>query len=137
MSAPPPPSAPTSANAEAVSAVSGALLSVTLPSIRALSSTLVELQESQQVLVSTVAAKRSELLDSSSDWRDARAALERLPEYSARVASIMKTQAATAALLARTEQSSIALRTKLEERDKERAAKKSADAAGFAAVASK
>lgn len=98
---------------------------------------LVELQESQQVLVGTVAAKRAELLESSSEWRAAKAALDRIPEYQAKVARIAKTMAATHALTAKVEKGSLALRTRVEARDRETAERQSADASAFAAVASR
>jgi hypothetical protein len=113
------------------------LLSLILPPLSSLSTTLVELQESQQVLVSTVASKRADLVESSPEWREAQAVLQRIPEYQAKVARIVKQKAATLALAARVERGSAALRAKMEERESARVEQRGADAAGFAAVAEK
>lgn len=115
--------------------LSSALLRVLTPSLQTLSTTLVELQESQQVLVSTITAKREELLESSPEWRTAQAVLERIPEYQAKLVRIQKAKAAIFALGAKVERGSAILRGKMEEREKERTDRRGADAAGFAAVA--
>ena len=127
-----PPSAPLSPEAAALSA---ALLSPLLPALRQGTQTLVELQESQHVLAATVAAKRAELLESSVEWQQARAALDRLPEYLDKVARIRRQQALTAALADKLDKGAAALAARVEERERERAEKRGADAAGFAAVA--
>ena len=115
--------------------LSTALLHVLTPSLQMLSTTLVELQESQLVLVATISAKRLELLESSPEWRDAQAVLERIPEYQAKLVRIGKAKAATLALAAKVERGGALLRGRVEERDQERADRRGADAAGFAAVA--
>ena len=115
--------------------LSSALLRVLTPSLQTLSTTLVELQESQQVLVSTITAKREELLESSPEWRKAQAVLERIPEYQAKLIRIQKAKAAIFALGVKVERGSAVLRGKMEEREKERTDRRGADAAGFAAVA--
>ena len=115
--------------------LSAALSGLLLPPLSSLSATLVELQESQQVLVATISSKRSELLESSPEFREAQAVLARVPEYHAKLARVAKQQAAVLALAARVERGSAALRAKLEERDKDRAERRGADSAGFAAVA--
>jgi len=132
MSAPSPPPA-TGPEAQ----LAGALLSVAQPPLKQLSDTLVELQEAQQVLVSTIAAKRAELLEASPEWREARALLERVPEYQAKLGRIAKTMAATQALTAKVERGSAGLRAKVEAEAAAKAERKNADAAGFAAVASR
>ena len=118
-------------------ALASALSSVVSPSLHELSRMLVELQESQQVLVGTVAAKRAELAESSAEWRAAKAALDRIPEYQAKVARIAKTMAATNALTARVAKGSAALRARVEARDAATAERQTADASAFAAVASR
>jgi hypothetical protein len=124
-----------SASSDRSPELSSALLRVLSPSLQSISTTLVELQESQQVLVSTISAKRAELVESSPEWREAQSVLERIPEYQAKIARIEKQKAATLALVAKVERGSVALRSKIEEREKERADRRGADAAGFAAVA--
>ena len=116
-------------------ALASALRGLLLPPLSNLSATLVELQESQQVLVATISSKRADLLESSPEWREAQAVLQRVPEYTAKLARIAKQQAAVLALTAKLERGSAALRAKLEERDKDRAERRGADSAGFAAVA--
>ena len=112
----------------------GALVS---PPLQILSRTLVELQESQGVLIGTIAAKRSELLEGSAAWLEAKAALDRLPEYLAKASRIAKVTSTTNALAARVERGSAALHARVDARDREHAERQSADAAGFAAVASR
>lgn len=119
------------------SQIAAPLLSLVLPPLSSLSTTLVELQESQQVLVSTIASKRADLLESSPEWREAQAVLQRIPEYQAKVSRIVKQKAATLALAARVERGTAALRSKMEERESARVEQRGADAAGFAAVAEK
>lgn len=69
------------------------LLSVVKPSIHQLSSRLVELQESQVVLVQTIESQKSELLDSSEEWNAAKGILDRIPEYKAKIFRIKQTMA--------------------------------------------
>jgi hypothetical protein len=104
------------------------------PALEQASAALVELQESQQVLVQTLAANRAELLESAA-WRDARAVLDRLPEYAEKVARIKKAQAATLALAEQTERGAAALSAKMEERERERAKKRGAVRDSFASLA--
>ena len=92
------------------------------PALEQASAALVELQESQQVLVQTLAANRAELLD-------------RLPEYAEKVARIKKAQAATLALAEQTERGAAALSAKMEERERERAKKRGAVRDSFASLA--
>ena len=115
--------------------LAGSLLSVVQPSIQQLSQRLLELQESQKLLVETVSRTRADLLEGSAEWRAAAAVLDRVPEYVARAQRIRKTEVATTQLLAKVERGAAALRAKLEERDATRAQKKSADAAAFGSVA--
>lgn len=126
MSAPPPPP-----GAE----LAAPLLSLVTPPLASLSRTLVELQESQQVLIATIASTRADLLESSPEWREAQAALQRIPEYQAKLARIAKQKAAVLALTARVERGAAALRAKVEERESARVERRGADSAGFAAVA--
>ena len=98
---------------------------------------LLELQESQQALVETVARNKEGQLEASAEWLAACAILERAPEYVARAQRIKKTMAATQALVAKVDRGAAALRQRLEERDAERAAKKTADAAAFGSVAAR
>ncbi len=116
-------------------ALSGAILASLKPALRQATQTLVELQESQRVLASTIGAKRVELLESSVEWQQARAALDRLPEYMERVNRIRKVQAATVELAQKLDKGTAALAARVEEKEKERAEKRGADAADFAAVA--
>ena len=126
-------SAPLPPSPEAA-ALASTLLSLARPSLRQATQTRVELQESQQVLASTISSKRAELLESSLEWQQARAALDRLPEYLDRVARVRKQQAATAALAERLDKGVAALAARVEDKERERAEKRGADAAGFAAV---
>jgi hypothetical protein len=125
---------PAAASPEAA-ALAAALLSVTQPTLRTATQTLVELQESQHVLACAIGAKRAELLEGSLEWQRARAALDRLPEYLEKAARVRRLQAATAALAERLDKGAAALAARVEERERERAEKRGADAAGFAAVA--
>ena len=115
--------------------LASAFLSQLTPSLKQATQTLVELQESQKVLASTISSKRSELLETSIDWQQACATLDRIPEYLEKVARIKKKQAATEALTEKLVKGAAALSTKVEERERERAEKRGADTAGFAAVA--
>jgi hypothetical protein len=76
-----------------------------------------------------------ELLESSGEWQQARAALDRLPEYMEKVNRIRKVQAATVELAQKLDKGTAALAARVEEKEKERAEKRGADAADFAAVA--
>ncbi len=88
------------------------------------------------MLVQLVQAQRGELaLEGSEEWRAARAVLDRIPEYQARVRRMKATMAATHQIIAKVDRSSAALRGKLEERDKEKAAKKVQDAQSYSKVA--
>jgi len=118
-----------------VSQISSAFLSQLKPSLEQATQTLVELQESQKVLASTISSKRSELLEASLDWQQACETLDRIPEYLEKVARIKKKQAATNALSEKLVKGTAALAAKVEEKERERAEKRGADAAGFAAVA--
>lgn len=125
----------TSPNPDPATLLSSALLSQINPALRQATQTLVELQESQKVLVATIASKRSELLESSIEWQQSLQTLDRIPEYLEKVARIKKKQAATAALTEKLTKGTAALMAKVEEKERERAEKRGADAAGFAAVA--
>jgi hypothetical protein len=122
----------TSSNAAA--SVTTVMAACAQPALEQASAALVELQESQQVLVQTLAANRAELLESAA-WRDARAVLDRLPEYAEKVARIKKAQAATLALAEQTERGAAALSAKMEERERERAKKRGAVRDSFASLA--
>ena len=98
------------------------------------SASLVELQESQQVLVHTLATKRAELLECA-EWRDARAVLDRLPEYAERLAGIRRAQLATLELAEKVERGAAALAARTEERERERARKRGAVRDSFEHVA--
>ena len=76
-------------------------------------------------------------LETSPEWLQACAILERAPEYAAKAVRIKRALAATQALLAKVDRGAAALRARLEERDQDRAAKKSADAAAFGSVAAR
>lgn len=104
------------------------------PSIEQLSSRLLELQETQAALVETVKRNNTDLIENSTEWKEAKAILERIPEYVAKVSRIRKTEIATQQLLAKIEKSTGALRTKLEEKEREKINKKSSDAAAFGSV---
>ena len=129
-----PPPVPPAASAPAEQ-LAGSLLAVVQPSIHALAQRLLELQESQAALVEAVARNKEGQLEASAEWLAACAILERAPEYTARAQRIKKTMQATQALVAKVERGAAALRQRLEERDAERAAKKTADAAAFGSVA--
>ena len=60
---------PPTASSDPAALLSSALLSQINPALRQATQTLVELQESQKVLVATIASKRSELLESSLEWQ--------------------------------------------------------------------
>jgi hypothetical protein len=128
------PPVPPAASAPAEQ-LAGSLLAVVQPSIDALAQRLLELQESQAALVEAVARNKEGQLEASAEWLAACAILERAPEYTARAQRIKKTMQATQALVAKVERGAAALRQRLEERDAERAAKKTADAAAFGSVA--
>ncbi len=104
------------------------------PSIEHLSSRLLELQETQAALVDTVKRNNTDLIENSTEWKEAKAILERIPEYVAKVARIRKTEIATQQLLAKIEKSAGALRTKLEDKEREKLNKSSQDAAAFGSV---
>ena len=120
--------------ASAADVISSTLNATAQPALEQASAALVELQESQQALHATLAANRAELLDCAA-WRDARAVLDRLPEYQERLARIRKVQAATLQLAEQTERGAAALAAKLEERERERARKRGAVRDSFANVA--
>lgn len=110
------------------------LLSVVKPSIEQLSSRLLELQETQAALVETVKRNQSDLIENSTEWKEAKAILEKIPEYIAKVSRIKKTELATQQLLAKIEKNTGVLRSKLEEKEREKINKKSSDAAAFGSV---
>ena len=118
----------------ATDATSKALNAAAQPALQAASTALVELQESQQVLVHTLASKRAELLECA-EWREARAVLDRLPEYAEKLARIKKAQAATLALAEQLERGAAALAARTDEREKERARKRGAVRDSFESVA--
>ena len=118
-------------------ALAAPLLSALAPTVQALTERLVELQEAQSMLVSTLNVQRSEFCDSNSDWRVACSVFDKIPDYMARVARIRKTMAATQALAIRNERAAAALRGKLEARERSRQAKRSADASGYSSVVAK
>ena len=90
------------------------------------------------MLVHTVAVQSAEINErTNSDFVNARAVLERLPEYTAKVAKLRRSMAATEALIIKTERSAAALRTKLDEREGERAARRVADASGYSQVSAR
>lgn len=86
------------------------------------------------MLVHTITAQKAEIMDKSEEWKAAQVVLDRLPEYQAKVARIKRMMASTQVLLAKVDKGSAALRSKVEDRDKERASKKTADVAGFSSV---
>ena len=118
----------------ATDATSKALNAAAQPALQTASTALVELQESQQVLVHTLASKRAELLECA-EWREARAVLDRLPEYVEKLARIKKAQAATLALAEQLERGAAALAARTDEREKERARKRGAVRDSFESVA--
>lgn len=128
---------PAVSTADATAALGNALAAIATESVKDLSSRLVELQESQATLQSTIAAKSSELLGSSPEWAQAKLILDRVPEYRAKAERIRRSMASTLQRLEKVEKGSAGLRGKLEEKDRERSVKKSADSAGFAAVAAR
>jgi hypothetical protein len=119
------------------SQLAGALLGVAQPAIHHLASRLLELQEAQAALVETVLRNKADLLENSPEWQQAAAVLARVPEYQQKAARIRKTQAATAQLVARTERAALALRARIEERDRDRATKKDAASAAFGTVSAR
>lgn len=123
-----------SATADASDAISAALNASAQPALEQASAALVELQESQAVLTHALEANRTEFLESAA-LRDARAVLDRLPEYAERLARIKRAQMATLALAEQTERAAAALSAKLEERERERAKKRGAVRDSFANVA--
>jgi hypothetical protein len=60
-------------------ALSAALLSALEPPLSGLSSRLVELQEAQRMLVTTLTLQRAEISEGSPDWLAAKATLDKLP----------------------------------------------------------
>ncbi len=87
------------------------------------------------MLVHSIQVQQSELaLESSEEWKAAKAILDRIPSYAAKLRAIRNTMGATQQLVAKTERGSAALRAKLEDRERERSAKKNQDAAEFAKV---
>jgi hypothetical protein len=87
------------------------------------------------MLIHTIEVQRGELaLENSAEWREARAVLDRVPEYAQKVRRMRQTMGQTQQLVAKVEKGSAALRAKIEDKDRERAAKKTADAAEFQKV---
>lgn len=95
------------------------------------------LQEAQQILVHTLGVQRAEISESNTDLANARSILARIPEYTAKVARLKRAMAAAEALVVKTEKGAAALRHKLEAKDRERAAKRSADASGYSSVSAR
>lgn len=72
-------SLPPSAFREGSEALSTALLETIRPPLAAISGRLVELQEAQQMLVTTIGVQRAELTEANSDWATAKSVLDRIP----------------------------------------------------------
>lgn len=89
------------------------------------------------MMVHTLGVQRAEIGDANSDLTNARAVLARVPEYLAKVARIKRTMMAAESLIVKTEKSGAALRAKIEAKDRERAAKKAADATGYSSVSAR
>ncbi len=119
------------------STLASSLLSVVQPAVHKATQALVELQTSQLVLGAAISSQRGEVLEGSQEWQQARAALDLLPAYIEKVAAIRRQQAATAALADKLDKGASALLARVEEKERQRAEKRGADAAGFAAVAQK
>lgn len=68
-----------SAFREGSDALSVALLETIRPPLAAISGRLVELQEAQQMLVTTLGVQRAELTEANSDWATAKSVLDRIP----------------------------------------------------------
>jgi hypothetical protein len=138
-SAAPSPSSPMSAAAaESAALLASSMLSLLKPSLSSLSDRLVELQEAQQMLVHTIGVQASEMTErANSDLANSRLVLDRLPAYAAKLARVRKAMAATEATVVRTMKGSEALRVKLEAKDRERAARRTADASGYSQVAAR
>lgn len=110
------------------------LLALFAPAIESISTRLIELQEAQHLLITTANAQRADISEGNSDWLNARAVLDRIPEYQAKVARLRKAMAATQALIVKTDKSSSAIRAKLEEKEAQKQLKRSADATGYSSV---
>lgn len=59
--------------------LSGAILGTLRPQLESLSERLVELQEAQRMLVTTMTVQRAELTEGNSDWLAAKSVLDRIP----------------------------------------------------------
>jgi len=130
-----PTNSTTNNGAVLASTLSGALLSVVKPSIHQLSSRLLELQESQAILIDMIYNQKNEInFDNNEDWKEAKAILDRIPEYSMRLKRMQNTMNATHQLLAKIDKNSTILRNKIDEKDKERTAKKTQDTNEFQKV---
>lgn len=121
----------------ATAQLAGTISTFTTDALRQLSGRLIELQEGQHTLVTTIAAKSSELLGSSPEWAASRAILDRVPEYRAKAERLRTSMAANSARLEKLERAAAGLRTKLEEKDRDRSTKKAADSTGYASVAAR
>ena len=113
------------------SRVCTALLDSLLPSLRDTNGRLLELQESQTVLLTGVSLASVELAAGDADWRAARETLERVPAYTARVQRLRKDMAAASASLARTEKGAAALQARLGAKASERQARRQAERAAY------
>jgi septal ring factor EnvC (AmiA/AmiB activator) len=118
-------------------ALAETVASFTTDSLKQLSGRLIELQEGQHTLVTTIAAKSSELLGSSPEWAASRAILDKVPEYRAKAERLRTNMAAHSARLEKLEKAAAGLRSKLEEKDRDRSSKKAADSTGYASVAAR
>jgi transcription elongation factor GreA-like protein len=116
---------------------SAAFFALLSPALSSITSRLVELQEAQHMLVTTVSVQRSEGIVGASDWTASRDICDAIPLYIAKLQKIKKTMATAQAMVQRTERASDNLRRKLEEREKERIAKRRADASGYSSVSAK
>ena len=131
MDAPSPPPPPPSGVVAGSAAVGAALLGGLLPALEDISGRLVDLQESQQVLLTGVSLASVELAAGDADWRAARETLDRVPAYTARVLALRRAMAAATAAIARADKGAAALQGRLEQKAAERRARRNAEHAAY------
>lgn len=87
------------------------------------------------MLIDTIYNQKNEInFDSNEAWKEAKMILDRIPEYSMRLRRMKNTMNATHQLLAKVDKNSSVLRAKLEEKERERTAKKTQDSNEFQKV---
>lgn len=123
-----------SVNPELISSLSNIIINNITPSLDTTFKKLGELQDQQCFLLETIVAKRQELRGEETKYREAQQVLEQIPHYINLVQNIKKKMAQTTQMIETVSNDARVLNSKLEQRDKEREARKMADAAGYNSV---